>query len=150
MQLLASINESLDQLFAGQWNDLFEGMICLIDANEIPCEPGDELEDCYDLSEYDLSSERGVLKFMKSVIEGQLEECPTLHGADLGGSLFSLHCDYRGQSGPEITEVDIYEDRVCWIQAFKDQGYLLVPEVFTGELISHTDEELLVLYERRV
>ena len=150
MQLLASINDSLEQLFASFWNDPFEGMICLIDDNEIPCHPGEELEDCYDLSEHDLSSEDGVLKFMKSVIEGQLEECPTLHGADLGGTLFSLRCDYWGQSGPEFTEVDIYEDRVCWIKAFKDQGYLLVPEILHGELISHTDEELLALYERRI
>jgi len=150
MQLLASINESLEELFEGLWNDSFEDMILLIDANEIPCPPGDELEDCYDLSEHDLSSEGGVLKFMKSVIEGQLEDCPTLHGADLDGTLFSLRCDYWGQGGPEFTEVDIYEDRVGWIKAFKDQGYLLVPEILHGELISHTDEELLALYERRI
>jgi len=85
-----------------------------------------------------------------SILEPLAKEGNLTAMTDLGGSLFSLHCDYRGQSGPEITEVDIYEDRVCWIKAFKDQGYLLVPEIFTGDLISHTDEELLALYERRV
>jgi len=145
---LSWINSDTDRLtsWAYETETFFNEDYVFLTSEEEIFITGDNLLECFDTEQLDLTEDEDISCFIDNRIHNVLEDGLAAHYYRTDGVCLAATCISCGQAGFHFSNFDIYNFKEDYFEYLKTQGYML----WSDQFLSHSEPQLISMFKKNV